>query len=663
MLQFKRVEPVQVTEEHRLDSFSAKTKAYLRKFLGAHDADKIWLQGQKIADLYERALFYRQMVLACERQLCGGEIKDELTDFTIYKHQPVGFREFCCSPQYLNKEQEIYPVVLAAGEELNSGNYIEAVCTGGIGSGKTTLALYTNAYQVYRLSCMRNPHRLYGLDPSSEILFIFQSINKTLAKGVDYQRFRDMIQGSPYFRQHFPFNKGLESKLVFPNRIEVMPVAGTETAAIGQNVIGGLIDELNYMAVVEKSKAAVDKGAYDQAIQVYNSIARRRKSRFQAAGKLPGILCLVSSKKYPGQFTDQKMDEAKKDPTIYVYDKRVWDIKPTSFGSKGWFHVFAGDMTRKPRIIEPNENVPDQDRASIVSVPTEFRLDFEKDIINALREIAGVSTLARHPFFMETDKVSRAFKRYPSIFSQSPVDFVETRLTLVKGAFFKPELPRFAHGDLAITGDSAGLAIGCVYDFMNVGGIGQVAWMPKIHMDGVLEIRAPKNAEILFFKVREVITTLRKMGLNIRWVTFDQFQSTDSQQILRQQGLITGHQSIDNVPCMPYEFCKAAMYDGRLRVPEDQHLLKEILQLEKDAKTGKIDHPPVGSKDCADGLAGVVFGLTQRREIWGQFGIPISMIPSSVVDSRDVMAQKNMEKQPDYQESYTEEDRVRRRLA
>ena len=125
--------------------------------------------------------------------------------------------------------------------------------------------------------------------------------------------------------------------------------------------MGGLIDELNYMAVVEKSKVAVDRGTYDQAILVYNSIARRRKSRFMENGKLPGILCLVSSKKYPGQFTDQKMAEAERDPTIFVYDKRVWDIKPDDFGNHGWFQVFAGDMTRKPRLLEKNEEVVDDD--------------------------------------------------------------------------------------------------------------------------------------------------------------------------------------------------------------------------------------------------------------------------------------------------------------
>lgn len=650
MLVFKRgttgPTTIRKTKPSHLDVVNERAHLYLRKYLGHVAAEKIWLSGQKITDLSERAMYYAQAVVHIEEQMAGKKLS--LPDYAQYKWKPVGVREFICSPAYLNKEAEIYPGVLDAAEELNSGGYVEAIMTGGIGSGKTTLALYTNAYQLYLLSCMRSPHKQFGLDPSSEILLVFQSITKHLAQGVDYQRFRSMIEGSPYFLKYFPFNKDLSSKLVFPNRIEVVPVAGTETAAIGQNVMGGLIDELNYMAVVEKSKAAVDKGTYDQAILVYNSIARRRKSRFMENGKLPGILCLVSSKKYPGQFTDQKVDEAKTDSSIFVYDKRVWDIKPEDFGNQGWFQVFAGDMTRKPRILAKDEEVSDEDRESVVSIPEEFRLEFEKDVINALREIAGMSTLARHPFFLEVDKVDKSFKERPSIFSQTLVDFVEQRLTLMKAHFWKPELPRFAHVDLALSGDSAGLVIGTVKGFKNVSGDkAQPAYMPEIYIDGILEVRPPKNCEILLGKIREVILVLKRMGLNITWATFDQFQSSDSQQILRQHGLITGHQSMDEVPCRAYDFLKMAMYEGRMDAPVHKKVQREILMLEKDTKTGKVDHPPGGSKDCSDGLAGVVFGLTMRREVWGLYKIPLLMVPPSVYASVDKL--KKVENQPEFQ--------------
>ncbi len=52
---------------------------------------------------------------------------------------------------------------------------------------------------------------------------------------------------------------------------------------------------------------------------------------------------------------------------------------------------------------------------------------------------------------------------------------------------------------------------------------------------------------------------------------------------------------------------------------------------EIDAKAGSIDHPPGGSKDLADALAGVVHGLTMRRDVWAQHGvIPDRAAPAPV---------------------------------
>ena len=407
-------------------------------------------------------------------------------------------------------------------------------------------------------------------------------------------------------------------------------------------------------------------------------------------GKLPGILCLVSSKKYPGQFTDQKEEEAKTDPTIYIYDKRVWEIKPEGAFTKGTFNVFIGSDTRKPRVLEDDDKIADQDRHMVMSIPLDFKQDFHKDIINALREIAGVSTLARHPYFLETDKVAESFGHYHSIFVQKTVDFVESKLGIQKGAFYKPELPRFVHVDLAISGDSAGLAVGTVTSFVGqqretpldtivasilkqLQGI-EDSYMPVFHIDGVLEVRPPRNSEILFWKIREVIMVLRRMGMNIRWVTYDGFESTDSMQILRQQGFVTGYQSIDIVPTQgsvtsqrrpqPYDFLKSAIYDGRCPMPNHPHLRKEILMLERDLKTGKIDHPPNGSKDCADALAGVVYVLTMRREIWAQHGIPITRIPSSITSTPDRMEDVNekLKRDQDNYQDISDLERVTRRV-
>src|SRR4051812_33876435 len=114
------------------------------------------------------------------------------------KFPRVSVEEFITGKYYLNKAKEIYPVVMQELIKINSGKYDEIVLTGGIGSAKTTSAIYSQAFQVYDLSTYQNPHGVFGLDPSSEIKIVFQSLTSRLAKGVDYNRFKDMMQNSLY---------------------------------------------------------------------------------------------------------------------------------------------------------------------------------------------------------------------------------------------------------------------------------------------------------------------------------------------------------------------------------------------------------------------------------------------------------------------------------
>jgi hypothetical protein len=543
---------------------------------------------------------------------------------------PVGIREFILSPFYLNKAQEVYPKVLVEIEKINTGEYDEVVLTGGIGSAKTTTALYSQAWQLYELSTYNNPHGLFALDSASEIKTIFQSLNARLAKGVDYMRFKTMIETSVYFQQHFPFDPKVESMLRFPNRIEVEPVAGTQTAAIGQNVIGGIVDEVNFMQVVEKSLKSGDGGSFDQARVLYNSIAMRRKSRFvRAGGGMPGLLCLVSSRKVPGQFTDQKEAEAKTNKRIYVYDKRAWDIVEDDSGrySGEKFTIFIGDESREPRVLQPDEAIdPEDEKNNLIDyIPVEYKQPFLDNITDALRDVAGKSTRAIHPYLPRRRDVVSNFGRRQSLFKQETIDLTkqkgDVRLQLIARNF---KSPRWLHIDLGLTSDSAGICVGHVPGFTEIDRQGYKEILPLIEIDFCLEVIPPKSmsGEIDFARIRQVIFKLRDLGLPIRWASLDTHQSVDTLQILRQQGFVVGVQSIDT-DMMPYDVTKQALYDRRVVMPHHQKLQKELVSLERDYKKDKIDHPTPGSKDCADALAGVVFGLSMRREIWTQFRIPV----------------------------------------
>lgn len=552
----------------------------------------------------------------------AGSSQDEVKQFVEYlleghkySQKVVGIREFIESPAYFDCKGSLYPEILNSLEEFNNGQYSEGVLTGAIGTGKTTIALYTNAYQLYLLSCLKDPHQEFGLDPSSEIVFIFQNLNAKKAREVDYERFRALIDKSPYFIKYFAYNKDMKSQMKFPNHIYVKPVCGDQSAAIGENVIGGLIDEVNFMDVIEQSKQSVDGGTYDQAKSLYHSLARRRESRFMKDGKLPGILCLVSSKRYPGEFTDRKIEEAKTDSSIYVYDRRIWDVKPKGTFSNKIFRVFVGDQTHNPYILDENEEICDDLTGKVLEVPIDYRKQFERDIHDALREIGGVSLRTTNPFILNIEAVKKCFGTHKSIINLTATDFTSTKLLLNPKGAIQPDWERFIHIDLALTSDSAGFVVGCVNGFMKIDrGNNETEVLPKIHIDCSLEIKPPNNGEIDFSRIRRLIYNIRK-HINVKWITLDSYQSHDMIQILRRNGFKAGIQSMDK-DSLPYDMLKTALYDGRISCPEHPKLFDELISLKRNEQTGRVDHIPSKSKDLSDALAGVVYGLSMQRATW-----------------------------------------------
>jgi hypothetical protein len=555
-----------------------------------------------------------------------------------YFRLPVDIQTFIESKEFLAYGEAIYPAVMDVLREINSGSYVEAVLTGAIGTGKSTIALLTIAYQLHVLSCLRDPHAFFKLDPASEIVFAIQSISARVARDVDYRRLREMVDRSPYFQRHFSCRASLKNEMIFPHNIIVRPLSSKPTGAIGSNVIGGILDEVNFLPVIDHSTQAADGGAYDQALEMYNSLVRRRKSRFMTAGdKLPGMLCLVSSKRYPGEFTDQKQIEAQREirdsgrTAIYVYDRRLWEIKPAGTYGEASFRLFLGDNSRKPSILGAEAEVAKEDAPLVMEVPEEFRSEFERDMLSAIRDIAGSATFALHPFILNTEAVAAGFDRCPSILNTPSTDFQSARPVIYPTRIVEPDEPRFAHVDLGLSSDSAGVAIGWVPGFSRVPrGEGSVDILPRIVFDLVLKVRPPRGDEIKFEDIRKLFFKLSELGMNLKWITYDSFQSTDSLQLLRRNGFVTGQLSVDKT-AIPYDVMKTAFYDGRIEAPEHEKALQEIIRLERDPKTGLIDHARRFSKDCADAMAGVVYGLTYRRQTWVRHGVPMTRAIEKIV--------------------------------
>ena len=560
-----------------------------------------------------------------------GDIKG-LKQVASFKRFPVGIHEFLTSKEYADAEGELYEEVMNQILRMCTGGYQTLVLTGGIGSAKTTSALYIQMYQTYLISCLKNPQATYGLDVSSEIQIVF--INKTLdlARKVSYDRLRAMIERSPYFQKYFAPDKNIKSKMAFPHRLELVPVGGGSHSSIGQNVVGGIIDEVNYMARVKDSKRIVggESGDYDQARAIYEAITRRIKSRFDQ-GHYAGILCIVSSRCYDGQLTDEIEKEAETDGTIGVYDFRVWEVKPKGSFKNSYFPVFTGNEYHQPKMItdaellNPPKYLLTEDgtmRAKeIIYIPDTFKSDFERDISNSLREIAGVNSRGSTPFLMRTDMVRLAMENDCGFQTDTEIiNFADKRLKIDMNKLAAPlDVPRAVHLDLSLTGDATGFSMSVVKGFKKIRREDDEVLLPHVATELALRVEKPQGGEIDYASIEALIFRLKARGINIRYVTADTYQSTNTLQRFHKAGFIVGAVSTVATPRVPM-FFKELIYDECWDLPNSEELFNEIKDLERDPKTGKVDHSETSKNDIFDAAAPSGYVIASRLETWRYYG-------------------------------------------
>jgi len=90
--------------------------------------------------------------------------------------------------------------------------------------------------------------------------------------------------------------------------------------------------------------------------------------------------------------------------------------------------------------------------------------------------------------------------------------------------------------------------------------------------------------------------------------------------------------------CEPYEFFKNVLYEQRIYLYKTQLLRDEIIGLQKDNATGKVDHSPLGinSKDQSDAVCGATFSASQHGEEYAfDYGESIDTMLEASADKDD----------------------------
>ncbi|MCK5615029.1 hypothetical protein KAR91_74895 [Candidatus Pacearchaeota archaeon] len=568
------------------------------------------------------------------KELSAGGESDTLNQILgdLYEETPVDVETFYTHPDYFGRAgADLYPKLMDDLIRLFNGNYTEVLCTGSIGWGKSYLVEMIIPRIVYEVSCLKNPQMAYNQAENATLFFPNISVNVTQAKKVIFGGIKEAIRVSPYFRDQLTFEM-FSDEIRFPKKITLGAIA--MSGALGENVFSAAMDETNFMEVVESSKQA-QGSHFDQAEVIYARLARRMKSRFLKQGKLPGMLIMLSSVNYPGDFTERKKDEAKENPQIFVLDYPLWGTKPEGTYLSKKFWISMGTENQAPKVIENKDDADSVRNEGIetIEAPIDFLPDFKRDIEGSLKDIAGRSKLLINRFITQTEKIfelADAERKHPFTLNETTLidggKFIKELLAkqipgsdgaLVWRPIVSPYVRRFGHIDLAKTGDAAGFCVGHPKGEIQVTRRNEelglyTESMPIVWIDIMLRIVPPQGEEINFGNIRSLLYELQSMGYLFEKVTLDSYQSSDTIQILNGRGIKSEELSIDKT-IDPYNEVKSALYEDRLMMYWYDPVLEELksLILSREGSKIKVDHLPNGSKDVSDCVAGVVYNCVQ----------------------------------------------------
>ena len=494
-----------------------------------------------------------------------------------YEQPPADVREFIESPLYLGAKGDVFPGVVSALEAIFAGEHQEAVLCWGIGSGKSYLASLALCYMAYRTLCLRDPQKALGLAPGSPITLVNMAPSARQAEGIVFGEVHRRISQSAWFKRHFPPENRGSGEVRLPKGLRIIPGNSAATFALGFNVLGAVVDEANFF----------EDGVADE---IHEGLRQRIRSRFGSKG----LLIAISSPDHVDDFTERRLKGGGLSARRGASQRDILD-PPSTAGGGGAYLSRLATWEARPARCYGGETFS----WGGMDIPAEYREDFERDPVRAMRDLGARPTQGADGYLADTSVLRAACQeewRDPWSDLTGLADWFRC----------SDAAERFVHVDLGLKRDACGIAMATC----ERGGSAPVA-----RVEFMLRLAPPRGGEIDLGRVREIILALRGRGFNIAQVSYDGFESADSRQILRRHGIDTKLVSVDR-DGNAYMTLRELLVAGRLVTYAYEPFLGEMRALR--VRSGwKVDHPPGGSKDVADAVAGAVSEAVKR---WGGGG-------------------------------------------
>ncbi len=511
-------------------------------------------------------------------------------------------------PFWKDKLIDIYPTPF-----YESNKYKVILLSGSTGSGKSTISSIIFLYDLARLLCMDEPQLKFKLPKAAKIFFTLTNSTLENAEQVNYDPIISFIRESPFFRSKFNNLKSRSS--LFIKNIDINMVS-TKRSLVGKNVYSASSDEINQEVRRGGSKGIVT--------EMYNRI----NSRFLINNnKWPGHYTMISSATTESSLIQTMIDNAaeKEDSKFGTHDiliisaPRFEVLKHKTKYSGKTFQIYIGDYQSDPFFIDDKETLERAvklDEEKIFEVPIEHRGEFD-DIYAGIRDVLGKAVSDIRTFIPFKEKIKNSLILQTSCSMDEIILDDDAKLMEFfnedKLDMFKPGSQKVIGLDIAYSGDRYGLSMVHIHDSQGEGDLQEITYW----VDFVVGIRPPKGKQLQLVQVREFIIELIRMGIGVSFVVSDSFQSTDTLQLLAKQGVDTIMNSVDRKKDAYYAL-RNAILDGRIKMPLNKILYKELVYLKEDEK--RVDHPDSfpdgtkGSKDLADAICNALWIAQTKLE-------------------------------------------------
>ena len=582
-----------------------------------------------------------------------------LTDDSIFSEVPVDLTTFVTDKRYLNNPQlsekqydlvrhmeQIYLPQTYIDMERDFGEYWKPVrqvnyliAQWGKGAGKDHAVRIGVARIAYLLLCLKSPQEYYGLAEQDDIHILNIAMNAPQAHRAFFKPLATLLRTAPWFKNKLttiPTDQSKSIRLI--KQLELISGHSEAENFEGLNLIAAVCDEISGF---ESNEQKAQKGVVESqrsAEAIFSIVESSAATRFPQSFKVVAI-------SYPRYLNDpiQKLTNSAKhdiednglDTSLWYVSGpfATWDVNPRydqfeKINVAGapvpipnvavYVKAFEGNKAAESRgkflcLAERSANryfrndtaireaFPKQDENWVEPLRIEYYWGVDTEGAKA----EGSGELATVPGWQTTYSIDPSLR---------PID----------GAIYA------LHADLAISGDRAGIAMCHVkawerrdheidnttlqvvinpdvqednrptvkVDFVTC----YEADMAALNPENDLEVK-PREIQPRWF--RNLIRELKRRGFVIGLVTFDNFQSTDSIQILESWGILSDKQSMDRNK-QPYFTLRDMISDGRIEGYYNELLIAELEGLTD--LPNKIDHPPGASKDLADALCGAVLG-------------------------------------------------------